>query len=109
MDLKKVIKFKLDYIWFSGGSVGKESAYNVGDLILIPGLRSSPGEGNSYLLHYSGLENSLDCIVHRVAKWLYMEVSIHDEKKKVGYMLREKALGGLSQETAVWQPKRERP
>ena len=101
MDLKKVIKFKLDYICFSGGSEGKESAYNAGDLIFIPELGSSPGEGNSYLLHYSGLENSLDCIVHRVTKRLYMVVSIHDEKKKVGYVLREKALGGLSQETTI--------
>ena len=28
----------------------------------------SPGEGNSYPLQYSGLENSMDCIVHRVTK-----------------------------------------
>ena len=51
-----------------GGSVGKESACNAGDLGLIPGLGSSPGEGNSYPLQYSGLENSVDCIVHAVAK-----------------------------------------
>ena len=37
---------------------GKESACNVGDLDLIPGLGRSPGEGNSYPLQYSGLENS---------------------------------------------------
>ena len=61
--------------WLSG----KESACNAGDLGSIPGLgrfsglgRSS-GEGNGYLLHYCGLENSMDCIVHGVAKsetWL---------------------------------------
>ena len=34
----------------------------------IPGLGRSPGEGNSYLLQYSGLENSMDYIVHGVAK-----------------------------------------
>ena len=45
------------------GSAGKESACNVGDLGLIPGLRRSPGEGNDYLLQYSGLENSMDYIV----------------------------------------------
>ena len=49
---------------FAGGSAGKESACNVGDLGLIPGLGISPGEGNSYPLQCSGLENSMDCIVH---------------------------------------------
>ena len=44
---------------------------NAGDLrdtSLIPGLGRSPGEGNSYPLQFSGLENSMDCIVHGVAK-----------------------------------------
>ena len=55
-------------IWdFPGGSAGKESACNAGDLSLIPGLRS-PGKGKGYPLHYSGLENSMDCIDHGVAK-----------------------------------------
>ena len=44
---------------FPGGSAGKESACNVGDLGLIPGLGKSPGEGNGYPLQYSGLENSI--------------------------------------------------
>ena len=44
---------------FSGGSAGKESTCNVGDLGLIPGLRRSPGEGKGYPLQYSGLENSM--------------------------------------------------
>ena len=44
---------------FPGGSAGKESACNVGDLSLIPGLGKSPGEGNGYPLQYSGLENSI--------------------------------------------------
>ena len=34
----------------------------------IPGFGRSPGEGNGYPLQYSGLENSMDCIVHGVAK-----------------------------------------
>ena len=34
----------------------------------IPGLGRSPGEGKSYPLQYSGLKNSMDCIVHAVAK-----------------------------------------
>ena len=53
---------------FPGGSAGKESACNVGDLGAIPGLGRYPGEGNSYPLQYSGLENSMDCIVHGVAE-----------------------------------------
>ena len=53
---------------FPGGSAGKESTYNVGDLGSIPGLGGSPGEGKGYPLQYSGLENSMDCIAHGVAK-----------------------------------------
>ena len=55
---------------FPDSSVGKESACNAGDLGLIPGLGRSPGEGKDYRLQYSGLENSMDCIVHGVAKEL---------------------------------------
>ena len=47
---------------FPGGSAGKESACDVGDLGLIPGLGRSPEEGNSYPLQYSGLERSMDCM-----------------------------------------------
>jgi len=53
---------------FPCGSAGKESACNAGILGLIPGLGRSTGEGKGYPLQYSGLENSMDCIVHRVAK-----------------------------------------
>ena len=52
---------------FPGGSDGKESACNAGDLCSIPGSGKSPGEGNGYPLQYSGLENSMDC-AHGVAK-----------------------------------------
>ena len=45
-----------------GGSDGKESACNVGDLGLIPRLGRSPGKGKGYSLQYSGLENSMDCM-----------------------------------------------
>ena len=38
----------------------------MGDLGSIPRLGRSPGEGKGYLLQYSGLENSMDCIVHGV-------------------------------------------
>jgi len=53
---------------FPGGSTGKESTCNAGDLGSIPELGRSPGKGNSYPLQYPGLENSMDCIVHGVAK-----------------------------------------
>ena len=53
---------------FSRGSAGKESTCNAGDLGSIPGLGRFPGEGKVYPLQYSGLENSKDCIVHRVSK-----------------------------------------
>ena len=49
-------------------SAGRETACNAGDLGLIPGLGRSPGEGRGYPLQYSGLENSMDCIVHGIAK-----------------------------------------
>ena len=53
---------------FPSGSADKESVCNAGDLSSIPGLGRSPGEGNGYLLQYSGLENSMDCIVHGVQR-----------------------------------------
>ena len=40
----------------------------MGDLCSITGLGRSPAEGKGYPLQYSGLENSMDCIVHWVAK-----------------------------------------
>ena len=56
------------FVGFPGASAGKESACSAGDLGSIPGLGRSPGGGKDYLLQYSGLENSMDCIVHGVAK-----------------------------------------
>ena len=55
---------------FPGHSAGKESACNAGDLGSVPRLGRSPGEGSSYPLQYSGLENSMNCIVHGVTKSL---------------------------------------
>ena len=49
-------------------SAGEESACDAGDLGSVPGLGRSPGEGKGYPLQYSGLENSMDYIVHGVAK-----------------------------------------
>ena len=45
---------------FPGGSDGKASVYNVGDLGSIPGSGRSPGEGNGNPLQYPCLENSVD-------------------------------------------------
>ena len=42
----------------------------MGDLGSIPELRRSPGEGYSYLLQYSGLEKTMDCIESIMTKWL---------------------------------------
>ena len=50
------------FLGFPGGSAGKESACNVGDLGFVHGLGRSPGEGKGCPLQYSGLENSMDCI-----------------------------------------------
>ena len=54
-------------------SNGKDSAYNAGDLGLIPGSERSPGGGHGNPLQYSGLENPMDrgawqATVHGVAK-----------------------------------------
>ena len=61
------------FLGLPGDSAGKEPACNVGDLGLISGLGRSPGEEKDYPLQYSGLGNSMDWVVHGVAKsrtWL---------------------------------------
>ena len=77
---------------FPGGSAGKESACNLRDLGSIPGLGRSPGEWKGYPVQYSGLENSMDCVVHGVAKsgtqlsefhfHQTSEVFVHDSKSQ---------------------------
>ena len=72
MDLD--VKYKtIKYLGFPGGSEGKASAGNAGDLGSIPGSGRSPGEGNGNPLQYSCLENPMDrgawqAKVHGVAK-----------------------------------------
>ena len=57
------------FLGFPCGSAGKESACNVGDVGAVsPWVGKIPGEGKGYPLQYSGLENSMDFIVHGVAK-----------------------------------------
>ena len=53
------VSFLIAYA-FPGGSDGKASAYNAGDLGSIPGVGRSPGEGNGNPLQYSCLENPMD-------------------------------------------------
>ena len=58
MTLASLTKMRIEES--SGGSDGKETTCNAGDLGSIPGLGRSPGEGNGYPLQYSCLENSMD-------------------------------------------------
>ena len=58
-------------VYFPGGSDGKESACNAGDLGSVPGLGRCPGGGKGigYPLQYSGLENFMDSsTAHGVAE-----------------------------------------
>ena len=57
-----------ELLGFPDSSVGKESTCNARGPGLIPGSGRSTGEGIGYPLEYSGLANSLDYIVHGVAK-----------------------------------------
>ena len=72
-------------------SAGRESAHNAGDLGSIPVLGRSRGEGKGYPLQHSGLENSTDSMVHRVAKsrtWLsdFHFTSLHFKHKQPMYL-----------------------
>ena len=80
---------------FPCGSAGKESVCNVGDLGLIPGLGRSPGERKGYPLQYSGLENSMDSIVHGVTEldmteWLSLTHSLGCLKSTQGVLSHHK-------------------
>ena len=73
---------------FPCGSASKESACNVGELGSIPGLERSPGEGKSYPLQYSGLENSMDCIVQGLQKYSEDNVKGRRERARCIQTLR---------------------
>ena len=79
------------FMGFPCGSADKESASNEGNLGLIPGLGRSPGEGKGYPFQYSGLENSMDCIVHGVAKsWIQLnDFHFHFSLKKKNLHISE--------------------
>ena len=85
--------FGYNILGFPGGSAGKESVCNAGDLGLIPGLRRSPGEGNGNPLQYSCLENPMDrgtwrATVHGVTK--------ESDTTEDAHMAKNKILFGLS-------------
>ena len=78
------------FLGFPCGSASKESACNEGNMGSIAGLGTSR-EGKGYPLQYSGLENSMDCIVHGVTKswtWLsnfhFIKQSMDEEKNQRG-------------------------
>ena len=80
------------FLGFPGDSAGKESTCNAGDLGSIPELGRYPGEGKGYPLQSSGLENSVDYIVHWVAKsqtWLN-DLHLTDPKVMEIYDLSDK-------------------
>ena len=77
------------FLGFPCGSAGKGSACNVGDLGLIPVLGRSPGEGKGYPFQYSGLENSMDCIVHGSQRvWDMTEWLSHSEVQETDIIQR---------------------
>ena len=88
----------LEILNFPCGSGGKESACNTVNLGSAPGLGRSPGERKGYPLQYSGLKNSMNCMVHGVAKsWIRLRdfhslthsASLHQISRPVLELIRE--------------------
>ena len=77
LQVSKIYTWGIESTGFPGGSAGKESACNAGDLGSVPGLVRSHGEGNSYSLWYFDLENSMDCIVRGITKSLMQPSDFH--------------------------------
>ena len=83
MELIEIIYLEANTVemGFPDSSVGKESSCNAGDPNSIPGSGRSVGKGIGYPLQYSGLENSMDCIVHGVPKsWTSLSDSLSQLK-----------------------------
>ena len=72
---------------FPCGLAGKESARSAGNLGSIPGLERFPGKQKGYLLQYSGLENSIDYIVHGVAKSQTQLSDFHFTSPRIVFLL----------------------
>ena len=86
------------FLGFPGGSAGKESACNVGDLGSVPGLGRSPGEGIGYPLQYSRLENPMDYIVHGVLKIWTQLSNFHFQKGYIHFCVACKLVNDNSTE-----------
>ena len=67
-------KYIVSTTGFPGGSEVKVSAWNAGDLGLIPGSGRSPGKGNSHSLQYSGLQNPVDRGLAGYSPWSRKEL-----------------------------------
>ena len=74
---------------FPDRSVGKDSTCNAGHPGSIPGSGRSTGEGIGYRLQDSGLENSMDCIVHGITKSRTRLSDFHFSRKS--YPLHERS------------------
>ena len=72
----------------------KNASDNEGDARSAPGLGRSPGEGKRYPLQYSGLENSMDCIVHGVTKSQTQLSNLYFEKRFNGDLWTKPRAGG---------------
>ena len=88
------IGYPLQYSWASPvGQLVKNPPAMWGDQGLIPGLGRSPGEEKGYPSQYSGLENFMDCIVHRFTKsWTRLSyfVSLWEEVKYLFWVSSDK-------------------
>ena len=79
------------FMVFPCGPAGKETACNAGDLGSIPGLGRSPGEEKGYPFQYSGLENSMDCIIHGVTdSWTQLSLFHFSELPKINKIIFKK-------------------
>ena len=83
--------FYKNKLYIPCGSVSKIFPCKAGDLGSIPGLERSLGEGKGYPVQYSGLENSMECIVLGVAKsWTRLSnfhfISLHKNKANLKTM-----------------------
>ena len=96
---KNIFERLLHVSHFSCGSAGKECACNVGDLGLIPSLGRSPGEGKGDPFQYSGLENSMDCIVHGGHKEL-------DTTEQLSLSCMYNKEGNMKEISYLWDPRK---
>ena len=68
LDMTEQVNNRYSHMHFSGGSAVKNPPANAGDMSLVSGSGSSPGEGNGNPLHFSSLENPMDRGAWWVAK-----------------------------------------